>query len=103
MFGQHPDFDSFVLHHWRSFPTVGGMRGFYDKLSNLKKHLRQWNRDIVGNIFDALELAEAETTRCEQVYDSSPSDDTRAAYHLSMTQLKLAQSRALAFWKQKAM
>lgn len=97
----HPDFDSFVTHHWKSFTTIGGMRGFYHKLSQLKHCLRQWNKDTFGNIFDAVVAAEIEATTSEKAYDSNPSEETKVVYHLSMANLRLEQSRAF-FWKQKA-
>lgn len=66
------------------------MWGFYNKLNQLKRHLRQWNKDVFGYIFDAFAFSETEVTSCERQYDSSPSEESRAAYQLSMTQLRLA-------------
>lgn len=54
----HPDFHNYVRHAWLSYPTTGGMRGFYDKLFSLKKDIQQWNKAIFGNIFSKFKDAE---------------------------------------------
>lgn len=77
------------------------MSGFYDKLNRLKRLVGQWNKDVFGNIFDDVDVAEAEATFDERAYDYNPSDVTKTAYQLRMAKLCLVQSRALLYWKQK--
>lgn len=91
----HPKFNNYVTQHWQSFPTVGGMRRFYFKLQQLKRCLVRWNKDVFGNFFDVVIHSEEEVTRCERVYDSSPSDASSTEYHLSMANLRMAQSHAV--------
>lgn len=78
------------------------MWGLNRKLSLLSKDLRQWNKDIFGNIFDAVSLAETKVKCAEREYDSNPTDSTRSVYHQHMAELQLAQKRAYLYWKQKA-
>lgn len=54
------EYDGYVRSHWRSYPTVGGMYGLYDKLRRLKNDLRVWNKGIFSNTFSDLMLAEDE-------------------------------------------
>lgn len=95
------DFDALVRHHWQSFPTVGGMWGFFDKRCRLRTHLKQWNMEVFGNILDAVAQAEEAVIYTERVYDSDPTETTRERYYHSVAQIRLVQNRAFLFWKQK--
>lgn len=82
---------------------MGGVWGFYSKLRSLKHQLRIWNKEVLGNIFDAIANVEAEVTHCERAYDTVSTVELQLAYHRSVALLRLAQSRALLFWKQRRM
>lgn len=44
------------------------------KLKALKRRLKVWNKDVFGNINQAINLAEDEVIRTENAYDSFPSE-----------------------------
>lgn len=73
----HSDFTTFMKYTWNSYPTTGGMRGLYRKLHCLKKDLRRWNKDVFGNVFDAVSNVEARVVATEALYDVAPIDERR--------------------------
>lgn len=102
MWVEHAEFYSFVKTSWDSYPTVGGMRGLYNKLHQLKKDLQDWNKSVFGNIFDQVHHLEQELQRCEACFDANPSPETRMKYHVAQAQYKITKRKRLLFWAQKA-
>lgn len=122
----HPDFHAYVANAWNSYPTTGGMHGFYIKLSRLrrtskhgiktflgmcglyrilftlKKDLRWWNKDLFGNIFDAASDAEARVVSTEAQYDNNPTEGNRTKYHEAKAVLLQVQNQLCQYWKQNA-
>lgn len=58
-------------------PNGGGMYGFYNKLSRLKRDIQCWNKNIFGNIFNRVEQAEAHVRRAENAFDQAPTKANR--------------------------
>lgn len=98
----HSEFPAYVQHAWQSYPTTGGMRGFYDKLFALKKDIQRWNKDVFGNIFRNLKHAESLLSQAKARWDDDPSQETRQAFHKAKADYFLASNYELHFWQQKA-
>ncbi|XP_073024476.1 uncharacterized protein [Primulina eburnea] len=78
------------------------MPRLFAKMKRLKHHLRWWNRDVFGNIFDRLTEAERAVRSAEDVCEVDPSDANWTS--LSDRNEDLARITAMEadFWKQKA-
>ncbi|XP_073033924.1 uncharacterized protein [Primulina eburnea] len=78
------------------------MPRLFAKMKRLKHHLRWWNRDVFGNIFDRLTEAERAVRSAEDVCETDPSDANWTS--LSDRNEDLARITAMEadFWKQKA-
>lgn len=98
----HIDYQAFLSSQWQLYPTVGGIRGLYNKLHRLKQALRTWNREIYGNIFSNVEQAEQEYSRCERLHDANPSPEHRESVSLAHAKLIQAQKSQTLYWEQKS-
>lgn len=87
---------------WTSYPTTGGMYGFYTKLFKFKKDVQRWNKEIFGNIFSKVQQAEVLLTRAEQRWDMQSTEENRTEYHRAKAEYLQDSSYELHFWKQKA-
>ncbi|XP_075499180.1 uncharacterized protein LOC142537557 [Primulina tabacum] len=78
------------------------MSRLFVKLKCLKNHLKWWNRDVFGNIFDKITEAESAVRSAELACEADPSDSNWTA--LSDRNADLARVTAMEadFWKQKA-
>lgn len=99
----HPDFYNYMQNAWLSYPTTGGMYGFYSKLFYLKRDIQRWNKDIFGNIFQNLMHAESHLNHAEAIWEADPTDATMEAYHHAKAKYFQASTYELHFLKQKAM
>ncbi|VFQ90505.1 unnamed protein product [Cuscuta campestris] len=98
----NPSFLTAISQSWNSTGTCGGMRGFSNKLKELKSAIRKWNKDTFGDIFQNLKKAEEEAITAELSYDSNPIESNREAWSQAMANLLLATKKETDFWKQKA-
>lgn len=98
----HPDFHAYVKEAWLSYPTTGGMYGFYNKLLRLKHDIQRWNKNIFSNIFMRVERAEANVRRAEATWDQALTETNRSLYHQAKDEYIQASKYELHFWKQKA-
>ncbi|XP_073152283.1 uncharacterized protein [Henckelia pumila] len=98
----HPDFLQTVRLNWNNPCSDRGMLWMVAKLKRLKHHLKWWNRNIFGNVFDEIKGLEKLASQAEDHFDRDPSDWNRAALNLSKANLALGLSIEEAFWKQKA-
>lgn len=98
----HPDFHTYIQNAWASYPTTGGMYGFYSKLFRLKKDIQRWNKEIFGNIFSNVKQAEENLTRVESSSEDAPNEATREEYHRAKAVYLNAANYELHFLKQKA-
>ncbi|XP_075512744.1 uncharacterized protein LOC142548323 [Primulina tabacum] len=60
--------------NWNLPCSLNGMPRLFSKMKRLKQHLRWWNQDVFGNIFDRLTEAERAVRSAEDVYEVDPSD-----------------------------
>jgi hypothetical protein len=56
----HPDFQEMAHHWWSTVETLMGtkMYCFQQKLKHFKQHVRKWNKEVFGNIFQERKLLE---------------------------------------------
>ncbi|XP_073051335.1 uncharacterized protein [Primulina eburnea] len=90
---------------WKRLDRVlvsAGMPRLFAKLKRLKNHLKWWNRDVFGNIFDNIIQAEKAVKLAEAACETNPS--TLHWTRLSECNAQLAETIAMEedFWKQKA-
>ncbi|KAL0286302.1 UNVERIFIED_CONTAM: hypothetical protein Scaly_2795200 [Sesamum calycinum] len=76
MWTMHFEFLGVVRRNWQ-YPTVGsGMVRLQQKLSRLKHYLKEWNKTVVGNMFDRVAVAERQLKEADEAYDHDPCDRT---------------------------
>ncbi|XP_073305752.1 uncharacterized protein [Primulina huaijiensis] len=99
---RHHGFLQTVRLNWNLPCSLSGMPRLFAKMKRLKHHLRWWNRDVFGNIFDRLTEAERAVRSAEAVCEADPSDVNWTS--LSDRNEDLARITAMEadFWKQKA-
>ncbi|XP_073051334.1 uncharacterized protein [Primulina eburnea] len=102
MWVRHHGFLQTVRLIWNLPCSLSGMHRLFAKMKRLKHHLRWWNRDVFGNIFDRLTEAERAVRPAEAVCEADPS----AANWISLSDRNEDLARITAmeadFWKQKA-
>ncbi|XP_073057421.1 uncharacterized protein [Primulina eburnea] len=102
MWLRHHGFLQTVRLNWNLPCSLNGMSPLFVKLKRLKNHLKWWNRDVFGNIFDKITEAESAVRSAELACEADPSDSNWTA--LSDRNADLARVTAMEadFWKQKA-
>ncbi|XP_073062068.1 uncharacterized protein [Primulina eburnea] len=102
MWVRHHGFLQTVRLNWNLPCSLIGMSRLSVKLKRLKNHLKWWNRDVFGNIFDKITEAESAVRSAELACEVDPSDSNWTA--LSDRNADLARVTAMEadFWKQKA-
>ncbi|XP_073037090.1 uncharacterized protein [Primulina eburnea] len=102
MWVRHHGFLQTVRLNWNLPCSLSGMPRLFAKMKRLKHHLRWWNRDVFGSIFDRLTEAERGVRSAEDVCEADPSDANWTS--LSDRNEDLARITAMEadFWKQKA-
>ncbi|XP_073031339.1 uncharacterized protein [Primulina eburnea] len=102
MWIRHHGFLQTVRLNWHLPCHLTGMPRLFAKLKRLKNHLKWWNRDVFGNIFDKINEAEKLVRLAEVTCENDPSDLSWQS--LSKCNADLANVTAMEddFWKQKA-
>ncbi|XP_073042103.1 uncharacterized protein [Primulina eburnea] len=102
MWMRHHNFLQTVRLNWHNPCHLSGMTRLFVKLKRLKSHLKWWNQDVFGNIFDKISAAESAVKIAEVACETDLSDLhwTR----LSKCNEDLAKVTAMEadFWKQKS-
>ncbi|XP_073051340.1 uncharacterized protein [Primulina eburnea] len=70
MWVRHHGFLQTVRLNWNLPCSLSGMPRLFAKMKRLKHHLRWWNRDVFGNIFDRLTEAERAVRSAEDVCEA---------------------------------
>ncbi|KZV58610.1 hypothetical protein F511_11258 [Dorcoceras hygrometricum] len=102
MWLHHPDFLQTVRLNWNLPCHIQGMAGLFAKLKRLKNHLKWWNRDVFGNIFDNIREAEKGVALAEAECERDPSGfnwDRLANCNDDLARITAMESD---FWKQEA-
>ncbi|KZV50954.1 hypothetical protein F511_44900 [Dorcoceras hygrometricum] len=102
MWVQHHDFVQTVRLQWNNPCQEIGLDRFAIKLKRLKAHLKWWNRDVFGNIFDNLKRLNEEVNQKEIEFDYEATAARRTALNLAQANLAKALHMEEAYWKQKA-
>ncbi|XP_073154233.1 uncharacterized protein [Henckelia pumila] len=102
MWVRHPGFLQTVRLNWNTPCLLQGMPKLFAKLKRLKGHLKWWNRDVFGNVFDRIAEAEKSVRLAEAACEANPSEHCWNL--LSRCNEDLARITAMEadFWKQKA-
>ncbi|KAL0450913.1 UNVERIFIED_CONTAM: hypothetical protein Slati_1647700 [Sesamum latifolium] len=102
MWFRHSDFMDVVKESW-SFPTTSsGMGNLGVKLKRLKHRLKDWNKNVFGDIFANLTVAEEAVVQAEKRYDSTPTEANLLEMNRCTAQLQHALSIEEDYWRQKA-
>ncbi|KAL0418888.1 UNVERIFIED_CONTAM: putative ribonuclease H protein [Sesamum radiatum] len=106
--GPMEDFSGMVMESalieksWE-LPTRGySMYKHQQKLYRIKDTLKDWNRQVFGNIFSTVEQAKEATTVAEKAFDSDPSDANLIARDKHNAILIQALTTEAKFLKQKS-
>ncbi|KAL0410606.1 UNVERIFIED_CONTAM: hypothetical protein Slati_3650300 [Sesamum latifolium] len=102
MWFRHPNFMTVVQDSWNQPSSLTGMLWLAEKLRRLKACLKQWNKEIFGNIFDQLSQAEESVRQAERKYDEEPTDLNLMAMNLCTAKLQRALTIEEDFWRQKS-
>lgn len=102
MWTSHPNFPLTVRLNWNLPCEETGMRRLLFKLKRLKGHLRWWNKDIFGNIFEAIARAETMVRNAEGVCENDPSPANWSNLDCYKAELARVTAMEWEFWKQKA-
>ncbi|VFQ74617.1 unnamed protein product [Cuscuta campestris] len=78
------------------------MRGLAFKLAALKRALLQWNKEVFGNIFDAVYKAEERLLRAEDTLEMDDCEENVVACNLARALLQQAHKKEEMFSSQKA-
>ncbi|KAL3507184.1 hypothetical protein ACH5RR_032566 [Cinchona calisaya] len=97
----HPNFMGTVYVNW-SLPTQGGgMVAFSWKFKRLKQTLKNWNKEVFGNVFDAVKQAE-DVLQLQSWIDYSQLSVDKEALHQAQVDLFSKLKTEEFFWRQKA-
>ncbi|XP_073159086.1 uncharacterized protein [Henckelia pumila] len=82
--------------------SLKGMPRLFAKLKRLKGHLKWWNRDVFGNLFDKIAEAERSVRLAEASCDADPSEHSWTLLSRYNEELSRVTAMEADFWKQKA-
>ncbi|XP_075507656.1 uncharacterized protein LOC142544497 [Primulina tabacum] len=91
-----------VRLNWNLPCNLSGLPRLFAKLKRLKDHLKWWNQDVFGNIFDKILMAERAVRSAEAVCEADPSELNWASLSDRNEDLARVTAMEADFWKQKA-
>ena len=91
-----------VRQSWSTPVTSRGMRVFQQKLVQLKLCLKSWNKDVFGNVFQRVRVAEEEVAYRELFFYMSQSAEDRFAFSKARARLPHALSSEETFLRQQS-
>ncbi|XP_071909698.1 uncharacterized protein [Coffea arabica] len=86
MWRGHPSFLEIILADWRASISGVGMTLFHSKMQSLRTKLREWSKEVFGNIFDGVKRA-ADTYKLREEEFNSYCDES--------SQIRLHKARAV--------
>ncbi|KAG6470551.1 hypothetical protein ZIOFF_071625 [Zingiber officinale] len=102
MWTKHHNFYLTVRLNWL-LPCSGfGLQKFQFKLKRLKAHLKWWNAEVFGNIFENVKKAEEVFELAEKAFDLSPTMENKIYMAKCQASLFHTLDMEEMFWKQKA-
>ena len=96
------DFLELVRASWCLPVAYHGPYGFAWKLKRLKGVLRDWNRNVIGNIFHNMSKAEGELRALEARFDASGDNSDLILLNAHQAHYLCALADEEAYWKQSA-
>ncbi|KAL0449188.1 UNVERIFIED_CONTAM: hypothetical protein Slati_1475200 [Sesamum latifolium] len=78
------------------------MKQLSEKLKRLKHRLKDWNKEVLGNIFEHLSQAEAAVQQAERIYDNDPTDHNLIAMNQCTSKLQQALNIEEDFWRKNS-
>nr|XP_027096078.1 uncharacterized protein LOC113715975 [Coffea arabica] len=75
---------------------------FAQKLRKVKAALRIWSRNVFGDIFESVKVAEQRAFKAELSYDDDASEANLVELHEAQAQLRRSHGVEHMFWQQKA-
>ncbi|XP_073137349.1 uncharacterized protein [Henckelia pumila] len=102
MWTRHPGFLQTVRLNWNMPCSLQGMPRLFAMLKRLKGHLKWWNRDVFGNIFDKIAEAERSVRLAEAACEADPSEHSWTLLSRCNEELSRVTAMEADFWKQKA-
>ncbi|VFQ83061.1 unnamed protein product [Cuscuta campestris] len=98
----HKEFLPMIKKYWHNSSNVSGMMGFAEKLKQLKPIIREWNKEIFGDIFLNVKKAELVAAEKQVKYEEDPTEELRCESNLAAAKLLQACNVERIFWEQKA-
>ncbi|XP_073153276.1 uncharacterized protein [Henckelia pumila] len=102
MWTRHPGFLQTIRLNWNMPCSLQGMPRLFAKLKRLKGHLKWWNRDVFGNLFDNIAEAERSVRLAEAACEADPSEHFWTLLSRCNEELSRVTALEADFWKQKA-
>ncbi|XP_075512745.1 uncharacterized protein LOC142548324 [Primulina tabacum] len=99
------EFNTFIMDSSlldAGFEGLIGISCLFVKMKRLKNHLKWWNWDVFGNIFDKITEAESAVRSAELACEADPSDSNWTTLSDSNADLARVTAMEADFWKQKA-
>lgn len=104
MWHSHDDFKRFVRDQWNMTFHLDS-NPFYNlqlKLRTLKIALRQWNKDVFGNINLAKESASVQLAESQSLFDNNPTLENRQKLQQANALMNSILEKEEIFWYQKS-
>ncbi|KAL0297913.1 UNVERIFIED_CONTAM: hypothetical protein Scaly_3079300 [Sesamum calycinum] len=102
MWIMYPNFQEMIKQS-KGAPVQGyGMYRLQQKLYRLKDYLKQWNRDIFGNVFSLVDQSKAAANEAEKQFDRHPSKANLINLNRQNAALVHALNFESEFWRQKS-
>ncbi|KAK4384643.1 hypothetical protein Sango_3039400 [Sesamum angolense] len=102
MWIKHHDFLNTVEQSWKHPTGVYGLINLQQKLYRLKQHLKWWNKNVFGDLFDNIKKAQEQVLISESLYDAAPSDANLTDLNRANANLTKLLAMEEDFWRQKA-
>ncbi|KAK4385713.1 LINE-1 retrotransposable element O protein [Sesamum angolense] len=102
MWIKHHDFLNTVEQSWKHPTGAYGLINLQQKLYRLKQHLKWWNKNVFGDLFDNIKKAQEQVLISESVYDAAPCDANLTDLNRANANLTKILSMEEDFWRQKA-
>ncbi|XP_071909685.1 uncharacterized protein [Coffea arabica] len=88
----HPQFQEIVSEAWSKEFYGMGMVRFYNKLKTIRDKLKQWNREVFGNVSSKVVEAEQELKQRESEYNLIRDEESKIHLHEARARYNQVQS-----------
>lgn len=102
MWTRHHKFLDEIRMLWNVDTGFHGMNNLQIKLGRVKKGLKRWNKEVFGNIFVRLKMAELEAVNAQNSFEADASAENRENFNKKTTEYLLWLRMEEDFWRQKA-